>query len=168
MSDNITLHPELGVNPRMTICQRCGGDNQELMLLGHRNFKAICSCGMVHFGYTKAGPKECGSCGRKCSFTMIELERNERLPSPGVCKDCEQELENFAEEIKKGGIYFKCAACTTTGVIKGHVPLAKHVKEQAIKAGAVKSMADAIGIEFENCEQHTVQEEGENENNEKE
>jgi len=38
----IHLHPTLGVNPKLTYCPRCGGESNELVLIGDRTAKMQC------------------------------------------------------------------------------------------------------------------------------
>lgn len=128
MSGSITLHRELGVNPRLTFCPRCGGDGRDLMLLGNKNYKDVCRssmCGMVHYGGTKR-PGCCDECS--CSTDRIELEPNEKLPG-GLCKSCEEEIASYEAEFAKGGVAFQCSNCNTSGMIKGDTDFARDVRK---------------------------------------
>jgi len=154
MSGSITLHSKLGVNPRLTVCPRCGGDGDELLLLGSQNKKYTCSkCGTLHFGLPdkrmpdgrKSSGRHCQKCGWEYGgdWKSEELTDWERLPAPNPCKKCRDELNEFRKEVEKGGIYWKCTDCKRSGVIKADVELAKLVRnEMDIKP------PDPVGIEF--------------------
>jgi len=51
------LHPELGVNPKLTICPRCGGEGDELVLIGNHTgvFKCPACSGEVRGGKPLSG-----------------------------------------------------------------------------------------------------------------
>jgi len=149
---SIHLHPTLGINCRMTYCWRCGGDGPELVLLGSSNFRNQCPhCEAWVYGGLRSQP--CPKCGeRGIGQNRTELTKYERLPG-GLCKECEDELKLHKDIVDAGGIYFKCKKCDKTGVIKGHTEIAKLVREK------LKVEAPApCGIEFDNCEHHTVKE----------
>jgi hypothetical protein len=125
----ITLHPTLGLNPRLTYCTRCGRDGPDLMLLGNRNWKRKCaSCGCINYG--ASAKDDCGSCGVKLwNSERIELEEREKLPG-SLCNDCQKEVDQHAAIVAEGGIYWKCRDCKKGGVIWGSSELAKRVREK--------------------------------------
>lgn len=124
---DITLHPKLGVNPRMTICVRCGGDGRELVLLGERNYVTTCP----HCGINAIGSKpseKCPKCGKKMAGgKKRELGDHEKIPA-GLCEKCEKEVEESKGEIQRGGVHVKCK-CGMTGVIKAYHPMAKEARD---------------------------------------
>jgi hypothetical protein len=82
---DIRLHPTLGVNPRLTICPICGGDGNELLLIGDTRYKYICTrCEMTYIG--RPEKKEC-RCGAYDSYRKEPLEDNEKFPGE-PCSDC--------------------------------------------------------------------------------
>lgn len=121
------LHPEKGLNPHLTTCPRCGGEGQEILLLGKHNKIYKCpSCGQTHIGRPKKG--NCQKCG-----TVVEFEReigeSERLPG-GFCDACKEEIEKFKKVIAEGGIHWKCEECRREGVITHDAPLAAAVRKK--------------------------------------
>ena len=61
-----------------------------------------------------------------------------------------EEAELFKEELKRGGVFFKCLACNKTGMIKGGTQIAEIVREESDIAAP-----GPCGIEFDNCAQHS-------------
>lgn len=156
MKRSITLHPKLGVNPHLTYCPRCGGEANELMLIGNRTNIVECpNCDAKIIGGLKTGEKcpKCQYCAHfgDSSRSVGQIGEHDKLPATDVCDKCKEELETFKKEVEAGVIYFKCKCCPLTGVIKGHTRLAKAVREKSgIKA------PNPVGIEFDDCKQHTT------------
>jgi hypothetical protein len=153
---SITLDPKLGVNPHMTFCQRCGGDAQELMLLGDRKYKLTCSsCGTVNIG---ARPRQrCGRCKEPLTDAKRELiGEYERLPAMEPCDACKEQIQEFAAIVKAGGIHVKCKQCSIKGVVRAEEGLAKYVREQMKIAPP-----DTCGMEFQTCQEHQAEEKAE-------
>jgi len=127
---SIRLHPTKGVNPRLTYCRRCGGDANELVLIGTAEGVYKCSlCGMTHFGYPRRG--QCQSKG--CTGGVYKervLEDHERLPASDFCNDCKKEMKEHEEVVKAGGIYWRCKDCNSEGVIRASAELAIAVRKQ--------------------------------------
>lgn len=117
MSKGIELHPTLGVNPRLTVCPRCGGDGPELMLLGRRNHKFSCKqCGTTSYSARKC--LRCAADGRyPYDGIAVELEASERVPG-SLCASCEQEAAGHKAIVEAGGIYWQCESCKQSGVIR--------------------------------------------------
>jgi len=90
---SIRLHPALGVNPRLFTehCPLCGKADEQILLLGLRNFKDTCTeCGMVHIGGSdrdKYGVLACKRCGSGVS-TRATLQDSERFDGATVCDEC--------------------------------------------------------------------------------
>jgi len=152
---SIELHPEKGVNPKMTYCTRCGGETSELILVGRRDYVETCrDCGMACFG-GRQPKKEHDKSGCRSSggWEKRPIGENERLPSTGVCSSCETELNEHVEIVAAGGIYFKCEACPATGVIRPSSGLAKKVREAHEMSDAVDGVFPSCGVAFDskNC-----------------
>ena len=146
---DIVLHPKLGINPRMTICIRCGGEGRELILLGNKNKVITCpNCDANVIGSSTKG--KCPKCQRRLAGGKSrELEDSERIPA-GYCEKCENELKSFDDEVKRGGVHIKCK-CGMTGIVKAGHPLAKHARDHfGFHNG------EPCGIETEVCPQCEV------------
>lgn len=136
---SIRLHKEKGVNPRLTVCYKCG-ESVGVALLGCRDFKEVClACGMAYIGGRKNRGDSCQGCGSD-DFKREEIGEFEKIPD--ICDSCEKEVEDHREFVREGGIYWKCVDCGATGVIKNS-PFAVSVREQL----GVKP-PDPCGIEF--------------------
>jgi len=141
MSD-ITLHPELGVNPRLTFCPGCGGAGQDLMLFGNRNYVDECrECGMKHYGGAnrRRTRKKCQRCGHDC-FDRRILTDQEKVPSSELCECCKKKNEVFQNELKElyeeykpafeaGAVFSTCEKCNSLMIVNGEAELAKHMRE---------------------------------------
>ena len=142
MSDSITLHPTLGVNPRLTFCQRCRGEANELLLLGNQDSVYTCEgCGQPHIGRPAKG--RCVTCDSYAVKKTRTLDEHERLPASSPCDSCLKEIEEHRAVVAAGGIYIRCADCRAEGVIKSSSPLAAEVREAHGTAAP-----EPCGIEF--------------------
>lgn len=121
---NLILHPEKGVNPRLTVCVRCGKENG-LILLGKwdRNFRCA-ACDTITIG---AQRHKCDKCGGTRG-EMEPIDDNARVPS-GLCTECEAEVKEHAAIVAAGGVYWQCEDCKRSGVIKPS-PFANDVRKQ--------------------------------------
>jgi len=142
MSDSIPLHKEKGLNPHMVKCVYCG-EIESIALVGARDKKFRCAtCNIVYVGTSK-----CPQCGTRGEYEGT-LEDGEYLS--GVCEKCKRDLEHedvlFKEEIKKGGVYFRCIGCGASGVIIAEHPIAINARKKlGIEA------PDPCGAELPNC-----------------
>lgn len=127
MGNSITLHPEKGVNPKITICINCGKDNG-VALVGINDKVIECSCGTQNV-CAKFGDK-CPNCGSRLSSAnkWRVLGDNEKIQS-GLCDECRDELTKFEAIVKEGGVHWKCSDCGSHGVIK-RCDYSLKVKEQ--------------------------------------
>lgn len=120
---DLTLHPKLGVNARMTTCLACGADTPELVMLGKHNHVTTCpSCGIKCYGVTTRG-----SCLR-CKSSLKggetrELADGEKVPG-GLCSACEETRKQVEELVAAGGVHFRCKSCGSAGVIKAEHQIA--------------------------------------------
>ena len=125
----IMLHRKKGLNPRMTCCRNCGKD-VGIALLGVKEYFYKCSCGASCFGGKPERGKKCPKCGSLNSYERDRIiEDHERLPIE-LCKNCQKKEKAAADEVKKGGIYWRCKDCGSAGVIKSGHPLSVKVREQ--------------------------------------
>jgi hypothetical protein len=138
---SIKLHPEKGVNPKLTYCGRCGGPGSELVLVGADEWVYTCSsCSTTVFGY---GSGTCPKCQETRTLNRVrKMEDNEKLPG-GLCEACEKEVAEHKAVVEAGGVYFMCEDCGVEGVIKGTAPLAKMAREK-LKVEAPKP----LGVKF--------------------
>lgn len=140
MSGSIKLHPEKGVNPKLTFCPRCGGDARELILVGADEGVYKCGeCDITVFGY---GHGECPKCKSTRRLSKVRtIGEHEKLPG-GPCEKCEKEMAEHDAVVAAGGVHFKCIDCGVVGVIKDS-PFAKDVRKK-LKIEAPMP----LGIEF--------------------
>lgn len=138
------LHKEKGLNPKMTYCPRCRKETDEIVLLGNRNNVLTCPwCGTRNYGSTTKD--SCGACKNSLQSAEVkEIGEFERVPG-SLCDECQQELKEFDEEVKKGGIYWRCK-CGAMGVIKASSEYAQEVRREAgIPAPS------PIGVDLTDC-----------------
>ena len=143
---SILLHPNLGANPRLTVCPSCNKVGDEILLLGATNNVHTCvTCGRFHVG---GKPKQC-SCGDTGFYTR-ELRDSERLPA--LCKTCREAGQQKMVEVCKanpGSIIFVCKHCGSEGVIKADAAFAKKVR------GSPRfkdhPLDQPIAVELEDC-----------------
>lgn len=140
----ITLHPEKGVNPKLTTCWRCGAD-VGVALPGAKDSIYTCTHGVRSYGGPPGrNPHQKMDCG--CTSGQYKFDRkmhdHEKIPIE-QCDDCTKEITEQGEVVKAGGIYFKCVDCGASGAIRAQNPLCTAVREQ------LKTPAPApCGIEF--------------------
>lgn len=127
---SIPLHPEKGLNPRLTYCPRCHADGQELILVGANDGVYEClACGQTVIGRSD----HCPACPSRWHARRLRtLEEGERLPG-SLCATCEKETQEHAALVEAGGVYWKCADCTRSGVIRSS-PFAQAVRASQQKA----------------------------------
>jgi len=142
MSGSIQLHPTLGVNPKLTICTRCGKDGDELILIGAKEW--LVQCDNCHIKIYGGGP--CPSCKSTRVSRIRKIGEHERLPSTSPCKECRKELSVHAEMVRQGGVFFKCKGCGVDGVVKPTAELAKLVRKKMAIAPP-----DPVGVELGTC-----------------
>jgi hypothetical protein len=137
MSGSIRLHPEKGLNPKLTYCPRCGGEGRDLMLIGTRENVFQCGyCKITIFGHTVSEP--CPKCQDRGPHTFVrKIEDHEKLPG-GLCLPCEKETTEHDKVVAEGGIHFTCSDCKKGGVIKASAPLSKIIREHHQKEGGDK------------------------------
>jgi DNA-directed RNA polymerase subunit RPC12/RpoP len=152
MSNSIPLHPKLGVNPHLSYCPRCGGDAEELMLIGNRTAIVKCeSCGNKVIGGLRSGEK-CPACQHRSTGRgehVGSVGEHDKLPASRPCAKCRQELAEHKAIVEAGGLYFRCKECNKQGVIKAEAEFAK-----ALRLQHNKPAPELCGVEFEKCSDH--------------
>lgn len=135
----LMLHPEKGMNPRRTICARCNAPTPEILLLGvHDQWDECDRCDRQYIGDPKAARACCGT-GKLNSKGSHPVN----LPVPGaICETCENEMQQFDEVVKAGGLYFQCIDCGKAGVIKRNDWTLAFKKEMKMEEDEV------AGVEF--------------------
>ena len=138
---SIRLHPEKGVNPRLSYCPRCGGDSNELFLIGANEWIYECSaCSQKIIGYPRLGM--CPECKNRGVTRYRKLDEHEKLPG-SLCSACVKEVAEHKAIVAEGGVYWRCLKCEKSGVIRGESELAIAVR----KAHGIEA-PDPCGIEF--------------------
>lgn len=117
----IRLHPEKGVNPRLTVCRACGKD-VGLVLLGAHDYVTTCpSCNKKLIGGGK-----CPKC-HVMGVNKVRLPGGLSLPIE-LCDDCQKKHEEAVVAVKDGGIFWRCTDCGSEGAIRKNAPLAQEVR----------------------------------------
>lgn len=143
--DSIELHPTKGVNPRLTQCPYCGKE-AGIALIGRREYKGFTKCCDIQvFGLLEEGYTVCPKCGKNAScYSVKKIEDHEKLPM--ICEKCEKQRYLADDEVKNGGIYFKCVKCGSSGAITREHPIAVEIRKKSnIKA------PDPVGVELTEC-----------------
>lgn len=129
--DHITLHPKLGVNPRLTFCPRCKGDTPELVLVGVNDRVHTCAdCGRTCYGFKDHERCPVSSCKGPLRFER-RLDDHERLPSDRPCEGCCEEIAKMDVIVDAGGVYFRCENCAAEGVLGHEHPSAIEARERS-------------------------------------
>lgn len=114
---NIRLSQKHGVAPALTFCPVCGKETNELALLG-------ASCDKVMRQVHEA------TGGREGSATGYKEYGFNRIPASEPCDECKAKQAACDAEVARGGVYWKCSKCGSTGAIKAEHPLSEAVREQ--------------------------------------
>lgn len=144
----IRLHKELGVNPRLCFCPRCGGESPSLVLAGALNHVDTClDCGTAHYGGMDRG--RCQKC-KSSRKERREWAEHEKFPGD-LCDACVVEQTQFDTIVAEGGLYWRCSECRCTGVIKPSEFTKKFREENNMPTGK-------LGVRYEFCKAHNVSE----------
>jgi len=140
MSKGIQLSEKYGVNPTLTYCPRCGGEGQEIALVGRAIEYECHNCKGRIVGIH---PRTCPHCESSQGFTSLgEFDGSgERLPGE-ICDSCQKEIEQLKKIVEEGGIYWKCANCKNRGVIR------KNEFTEMVREHSGIEPPDPVGIEF--------------------
>jgi len=149
---NLRLHSEKGVNPRLTICAWCGKDVSVALLGASDGVYKCTQCGQLSIG-GRPGKDRPGHLGHsvcpKCEATdSYVLDRKiadyERLNLGELCDECLKKQKEHAEEVARGGIYWKCSVCGSSSVIK-----AEHSLSGAVRKKLGIEVPNPCGVEFD-------------------
>lgn len=102
---SIKLHPKHGLAPALTICPKCGKDTNEIALLGS-------TCNTVMRNLHEASNGALGS-----PEGYKEYGHNKIIASE-PCDECKEKQKACDDEVKRGGVYWKCNKCGSEGAIK--------------------------------------------------
>jgi len=142
MSGSIRLHSELGVNPRLMICPVCGSETTGIALLGTANY--IYHCGPCSINYV-GPPAKCPKC--KIPGTRErELGEYEKIVDQQPCDKCRKMQAECNEEVRKGGIYWRCKTCNSEGAVK-----AEHEIAKAVRKHFKLEPPEPCGVEWDMC-----------------
>jgi hypothetical protein len=133
----------------MTVCPRCGGEAEELVLAGNSIKWSCDNCGQMHVAYAGRAGKLVCPCGnnRKKGGLFTKIGKFDGTVDKAIasqpCKKCEEELDYHAEIVRQGGIYWRCSDCESQGVVAPDSELSKAVREQG-----EKEPPEPCGVEF--------------------
>ena len=116
MAGSIRLSKTRGVNPAMGVCPLCGKENGEILLVGAGIVYKCNNCGTKIIG--KHGDSKCPDCGYS-NFDRVGEFDSYRDPhvTGSLCDECKKKLKVADEEVKKGGVPWRCSVCKSEGVI---------------------------------------------------
>ncbi|RPI52555.1 MAG: hypothetical protein EHM49_00315 [Deltaproteobacteria bacterium] len=124
----ILVSREHGVNPSMGVCVNCGESTGEIILVGKCN-KHICRNCKLEI-YQNGTPQKCPRCGSGDTFLKeVDVAAPREMPH-GLCDKCKADNERMGALVRQGGIYWRCPACGSNGVILPGKPLALAVRHQ--------------------------------------
>jgi len=129
---SIRLDPKRGVNPALTFCPRCGGETNELLLVGLAEVRRCSKCS----GRIVGPPPRDGICplchqnGREFKYLRQFDGSRERLPASQPCDKCQVEMKKHREIVEAGGVYWRCSDCKSEGVLRETAELSKEVRKQ--------------------------------------
>lgn len=147
MRGSITLHPEKGVNPKMTYCPQCKGEGRSLILLGNQDKLYQCRCGQNFIGRPDRDCPGCGAHWREVMF-LRNIEEHEKLPDTEPCEACQELNRQTAKMVAEGGVYFRCEKCGSEGAVRPDHPLSIKTREVA---GVEPPLA--CGVKLDECPQ---------------
>lgn len=127
--DEILLHPQKGLNPRITVCVDCRKE-VGVALLGANDKVFVCRPhGQYVVGGLSPGQRTpCGCTSRDLVFERI-LEEHAKLPMER-CAECVEKREAQKKMVEEGGILFQCVDCGCEGAIRPGHPMAVAVRKQ--------------------------------------
>jgi len=136
-----------------TFCPRCGRDSDTKIAVTPENAKYKCpECGSIHYGIPKQrGPhRTCFRCELLFGDNWVPaaLADWERIPSDNICTVCEEEIAKMEDTVKRGGVYWRCEDCSTTGTFPPDHSIAIEARK---KLGA--PAPDKLGLDLnkDNC-----------------
>jgi hypothetical protein len=122
---SIRLHPEKGLNPRMSCCAQCGKDVGVVLLGAYDSLYKCRNCQRPHVG-PPTGPCRCGAPRHRVERDR-KIGEDEKLPVE-LCDECTAHREALEAHVRAGGIFWNCEDCSNSGVIKETSQLARQVR----------------------------------------
>lgn len=132
----LRLHPDKGVNPRISCCKQCGKDVGVIMLGAHDYMTRCPACEI-----TLIGLRKCPQCNSR-GVDEAPIEEHIKLPVE-LCDDCDKMNAEHRAIVEAGGVGWRCSDCGSEGVIRAESELAKEVRKK-LKVEPPK----ACGVEF--------------------
>lgn len=148
---NIPLDEEKGLNPIITICPICYEQTEEIALAGNSDIYECNNCHEKIISYPgKKIECKCGNIKTILSPDNFKLLRKfdtekDEVYSQQPCDKCKKILEEQEEQIKNGGIYFRCKNCGSNGVIKAGETTSN------IRKQLNRKEFEIFGIEYNTC-----------------
>ena len=107
------------------------------------------------------GMMGCPRCGKETGIVLDQRLRDifevGETYAADLCAECKAELELFQSEVAKGGLYWKCKVCHREGVVrytKNSKDFCETVRRSAFGMEDPEWLTKAVGVEFNNCEEH--------------
>lgn len=108
--------------PKARCCGSCGKVlNIVVTDPARQKLAQVCKqCETIHVGCMRQdkGYCVCAVCNFAFNPETIETHDISDIKNLEVCEDCRRMIELHAQEVDKGGIYFKCSTCGAFGVLK--------------------------------------------------
>lgn len=152
--NSIPVSKERGLDPHQLACQVCGEHYGLTLGVIMRAYDEEGQVAYANRGQTAKCNKDREKHGLSYLTGWEEVKNTHEVLHMGICDACEENQQSIRTAVAEGGIYFKCSKCSITGAIKVDNPIAK-----AIREGAQIFAPDPIGVEFDDCSQHTPTEE---------
>lgn len=150
---NATLHPTHGVSPRTTYCPVCGAETNK-KAYGWIRRAILPDGGRVFATKGKEAEAENGLLkNKRLTFANLlhweDVPPGESIPLNAPCEKCQAQAQANREEVARGGLFFICEECTTSGVLSHTSEYAKETRERL-----GKPPPELLRITFHTCEQH--------------
>jgi len=140
---HIYLDKEKGVNPVIVPCANpeCK-EGAGIAMLGINGYMATCQkCGKVSIGVGKL-TSTCLNCKARALGNHVELTNKNMPPIEGFCNSCKKKIE---DEVKAGGIYYRCLKCGSQGVVKRDADISIEIRKKV-------AAPDPVGVELPDCQ----------------
>jgi hypothetical protein len=120
----------------------CGGDCEDLLLVGNQDYLYFCGGCDQHFLGASGSHRRCPKCNNVCDVVR-RLGESEKIPS-GPCKACREQIAKADKLVEEGGMYWKCNICGARGAYPPDSELSIAVREKSgIKA------PDKVGLAYQ-------------------
>ena len=145
---SIPVSTKYGMNAAVEVCPNCGKETGAVVLVGRCN-KYKCSCGNIIYGrFNNQTKAVCSQCN---GVDIVLIEYDVEAPPMlrgNPCDACVKIERECAEEVRKGGILWRCEDCGSTGAVKADTPVAKAVRN---KTGILPPRPCGVTFTKENC-----------------